>query len=562
MSLPLRQSGRRLLTAALTGLAVVWLPPVAGGIGSLRAAGSQPTARVAFTRLNNVFLAGLNGTARVAVTTRGTDAQAANPVSYPFYSWSPDGKYLLLVRWSGQKQTQTLLLLDARGTVLRTLASGPPSLHFFPSWALDADQIVYDAWERPVKNARMARAYHAVNRVDLAGHKAFAWWFYADDFCESEGNAPAEELYAREFGTDITRPSMQWSVRRHLAVYSTTCFGGLLATDTRTGQTRRLGSRNASWYDAALSPLGVLAVASGHGGFGIGGHVLLANPRTGAVLKTLPAGESPIWSPDGQFLYFTHRTPGRTLPLRPVAPAAWSNTPMQTFTSAIWETHADGSGLARFPPQDAYAFGPLHIANGGQTLVYSRVDNPWTLWRHRRADNRYTDSMLRLYGPRVQIQRVNPGDSPVTIVSGAGRPEVPSGPTVPSVGDPTPEAAVAQVYMAARGACAPDATPSAACPTTVHLHQRLQIVVRYLRAHGNGDTSPLCRCTQVPANPQILAKIDYSGPYALVRTSVNGTDRMTWVAAQGVHGWLVDDNYCGGNSTTDLYRQLSPSPCP
>lgn len=425
MSFRLRRSNRLLLPAFLTGLALVWLPSAASGTGSLRAAGSQPTPRIAFTRLNNVFLAGMDGNDRITVTTRGTDPQAANPVSYPSYSWSPDGKYLLLVRWSGQ--AQTLLLLDARGTVLRTLAGGPPSPDFFPSWALGADQIVYEAWQRPVKNTQPPRAYHAVNRVDLAGRKTFAWGFYADDFCEGEGSPPSEDLYLHEFGTAMIRPSMQWSIHRHLAVYSTDCFGSLLSTDTRTRQTRRLGSRTTSWYDAALSPSGVLAVSSGGGEFGVGGHVLLANPRTGAVLRTLPAGESPVWSPDGRFLYFIHRTPGRTLPLQPTPPAVWSDTPMQTFTSAIWMTRADGSGLGHLTSQDAYAFGPLHVANGGKTLIYSRVDNPWNLWRHRRSDNHYTAAMLRLYRPRVRIQRFDLGSSPVTLVADAGRPEVPPG---------------------------------------------------------------------------------------------------------------------------------------
>ena len=97
---------------------------------------------------------------------------------------------------------------------------------------------------------------------------------------------------------------------------------------------------------------------------------------------------------------------------------------METYTTAIWRANADGSHLLRVTSQDAFGFGHLQMTPDGRFLIYSRVDNPWNLWQHRLAGNRYTNTLLQLYGPRVSIQRLAVGGQPVTIASGAGSPVV------------------------------------------------------------------------------------------------------------------------------------------
>src|SRR5690349_19176558 len=108
------------------------------------AAPAPPTlpVLVAFTRAHNVYLMSGAGGRSAAITTRG----GVSGIQYPAYSWSPDGKYLLLLRWHSNSSKGDLLLLNQRGKVLRTLApSIPAPADFWPGWAIDADQIAFIA---------------------------------------------------------------------------------------------------------------------------------------------------------------------------------------------------------------------------------------------------------------------------------------------------------------------------------------------------------------------------------------------------------------------------------
>src|SRR4030088_482094 len=105
--------------ALLCTLAVV-LVSGSDALAARRQVAAQPAGpRIAITQNHNVFLVNLNGGGRNTVTTRGTSPTAQNSIAYQ-YAWSPDGKYLLLVKMQSHLPT-SLLLLDSGGKVLRTL---------------------------------------------------------------------------------------------------------------------------------------------------------------------------------------------------------------------------------------------------------------------------------------------------------------------------------------------------------------------------------------------------------------------------------------------------------
>jgi Tol biopolymer transport system component len=108
-----------------------------------------PVAFTAYAHGDNVYLMDAGGGAWTTVTTRA--AGSGGSIRYPYYSWSPDGKYLLLVRETDGRDAHTpstwdLLLMNRQGDLLRTLVARAPIDSLFPpSWAVDGDQIAYVA---------------------------------------------------------------------------------------------------------------------------------------------------------------------------------------------------------------------------------------------------------------------------------------------------------------------------------------------------------------------------------------------------------------------------------
>src|SRR5438270_5712384 len=108
-----------------TGMGLIVITAVLLPLVPLKAgAVPAPPSLIAFTRQNNVYLMTLAGKQLSTVTTRGTGYQG---VRYPWYAWSPDNKYLLLVRQQTQKSRADLLLMNTSGRLVRVLASNIPA---------------------------------------------------------------------------------------------------------------------------------------------------------------------------------------------------------------------------------------------------------------------------------------------------------------------------------------------------------------------------------------------------------------------------------------------------
>jgi len=368
---------------------------------------SVVTGAIAYSQNFNVYQMNALGGNRHTLTSRGSGYRG---IYYSAYSYSPDGKYLLLVR--SDRGAGSLLLLNPNGSVLRTLARVPVYTDFAPTWALDSDRIVYIASEP--QQRRPSRV--SVDSVDLLGRTSFLWSYSSTGLCEDYTFDPAELLYDQQTAGDGHSPTVQWRVATHLAVYTGSCGGGTVyVANTRSHVSRLL---NLRWTEASLSPPGRLAVTQVSRG---GSHVLLTYAYPGAPVRSVAPGELPLWSRDGKFLYFVNRTPGMVLSLRNPARQAVTS---RTYTSAIFRANGDGGHLLRLVSDDAYGFGPLSLTPDNRSLVFSRVDNLWRLWNHRLPNGSYTDAQLRQYGPRVSIQRFISGQTALTLALNAGRPAV------------------------------------------------------------------------------------------------------------------------------------------
>lgn len=302
--------------------------------------------QVAFTQNNNVYLMRATGGGRQTVTTRGTGYQTVGGIVYPWYSWSPDGRYLLLVKWLTTENTGTLFLLNQQGTVLRTIATLPVPADFWPAWAIDVDQIAFVAAQRTDQAYGGFR--NVVDRMDIAGHRTHLFNYKSHEGCGGGTGDPAEALYWGETGFGGNRPAMTWSLSQGTAAYTASCIGGVNLTDLRTLRTHNF----RSWQEPALSQRGDLAVA---GAFFSPNHpsaqsIMIVNPRSGRLVRSLAAGELPVWSPNGKFLYFVHRTPG---PILQATDAYRNRRELRIFHSTIDRARADGTHISELYSTDA-----------------------------------------------------------------------------------------------------------------------------------------------------------------------------------------------------------------
>lgn len=209
---------------------------------------------------------------------------------------------------------------------------------------------------------------------------------------------------------------MSWSMSQGVAAYLASCAGGVNVTNLRTRQTRVL----ASAQEPALSSAGILAVVDRPNTPSLfqEGVVRLVNPHTGAVLHTVARGELPTWSRDGRTLSFVQRRLLRTLHAKD---GLGNQRDLRIFSSSIYRADATGTGLTRLLTEDAFGFGALNATPGG-AIIFSRVDNDWAVWQHRKGNVIAPDQGK--YAPKVQIQRLNVGGVLTTLALNAGQPMV------------------------------------------------------------------------------------------------------------------------------------------
>ncbi len=382
-------------------------------------AATSLVARVAVTQANNVYLIDAQG--RRAITTLGTGSRG---VSYPTYSWSPDGTYLLLVRdrvdpKTAQPAGSDLLLLDRSGAVLRTLGHPAQYADFAPTWADDGDQIAYLATTPPTVNAPM----RTVDAVDVRGVTRVLFSYKVQDGCGGGTADPAEFQQWQQVGYEGRAPAFQWSIAGRRALYSATCAGGINVTNTYTGQTRRLATMTD---EATANPADATLVAGTRPApRDTASQLVLSRlPSGGAdtTVVTLGSGELPRWSRDGRTLYFVRRTPGAIYHLRD---NYGNRLDLQTYTSAIWRAGSDGTGQRRLLAENAYTFGPLQLSPDGRALIYTRVANDDALWAHRLPGDRIDTTYLSAFQPALSVERLDLVTGAVgTLAAPAARPAV------------------------------------------------------------------------------------------------------------------------------------------
>jgi len=105
----------------------------------------------------------------------------------------------------------------------------------------------------------------------------------------------------------------------------------------------------------------------------------------------------------------------------------------------------------------------------------------------------------------------------------------------------------------------------AACPLTSRLRNALARELRWERQHtrgGNGN--PFCRCQNTPTRVVVSGVLNY-GATADVSTiwyyGPTNLLRLSFFVRRLAGGWLVDDNFCTGYPSKNMYH-IPIGPCP
>lgn len=390
------------------------------------AADTARSGRVAFTQHNNVLLMNPTDNNVLKLTTLGTGYVPGKSTNYPYYAWSPDGRYLLVVKTvfvPGKDNRSLLLLFDQRGHLLRSLGETQFPSDFNANWAIDGDQIAFTAW---TKQAGPSNGfYHEVDRVNVNGQRSFLLSYTSQEGCGGGTGDPAAATFWQETGFGGVPTTLQWSMSRRVLLHSDGCGAGLDLVNLQTHVSRGLGasSRGINWEEAALSTTGrlVVVISSARANQSFT-YMALADPRTGTIQRRLGPGELPAWSHDGRSLFYVRRTPGRMLHKKD---AFGNDTGSQIYQSAIWRTDANGMHGVRLLLQNAYGFGPLNVSPDKTVLIFSRTDNAWKFYRYRdRLQGPISSAQAKRAMPQVQIERLQIGEGIRTLIHQAGRPAV------------------------------------------------------------------------------------------------------------------------------------------
>jgi hypothetical protein len=381
--------------------------------GKATAATALPPILVAFTQSSNVFFINLKTGARTVVTTKGRDN--GKGASYPWYGWSPDGKYLALLRINNgadAKVPQNLIILDRSGTVLQTLVGGAGD--FYPGWAVDADQVAYIA----DAGYDHGHAYFDVEAADVKGHTTRLWRSSNAQFCGiGEGAAdPADGMYLRESTLDR---SLRWSLHAGNAVYASPCAPGMQMITLHTGKSSVLGA-SQGWHSPALSRAEKLALVVQSSGTSSVPTIQLVQATSGTVLTSVGPGETPSWSVDGKAIYYQQRVAKSVVAIG-TGTAAITST---VYLVSICQAPADGSRHSVIATVNAHFLGGLSQVPGSTSVIFSAVGNDTKQASPLKPGESLDAHLHKPNQPHVDIDQVDASGHVSVVVRNAGLPAV------------------------------------------------------------------------------------------------------------------------------------------
>jgi hypothetical protein len=318
---------------------------------------------------------------------------------------------------------------------------------FNPTWAPGATQILLSG--RGLYNGSFWGGFFGETlRGQVTQLRTDPKFIPADDIVQFSGDArdPAADIWLRAWREDNRRS--YWLPRAHRILVASFSIDGppyfWQSLDTMTGGSSSLPF--PAFSQLAMSPTGSLAgiipsclVALGHGKPGCApktfksawgtervasGPIYVESPDRPRRLARVGWGYDPVWSSDGQWLYFVSRSSYRSVRFRMQFGGStpyWAVVESALYHSRIYRVRADGSRRQLITSADNYGFADLNVLHNG-AVVYTAIPSDRNLWRHRKLG--LTQLRAGAYVPVPSIEEVVRGKGPVILLHDAYSPAV------------------------------------------------------------------------------------------------------------------------------------------
>ena len=323
------------------------------------------------------------------------------------FSWSSDGRYLLLSTFS----TGNAFVYGRNLRLHGPWRSGGFFYGGGAAWAAGLDAIAIGGGTQSAPLAFQA--------VTVAGRYYSVWPQGVPNLTLDSGESgyggpasddPAQLAWFRD--TQEWQRPILWSPSLGRIVFqpgNDACFGALILSkcawrdlDTATGEVHTLPYPLQS--HVVMSSRGLVAGA-------VNGRVVVVNPAT-LHETVLGTGSYPSWSPQGNWVYYvsSHVRLMMRLHLQNACADAgclswtWVRSPVAVQT--IWRVRPAGGTREAVTRQVAYGFAHLDVMSDG-TVYFDSIPTDATLWTHRHQELRHS-LVLRL-SPIVRIERATPG---------------------------------------------------------------------------------------------------------------------------------------------------------
>jgi hypothetical protein len=378
---------------------------------------------IASMQNGNIWLMNADGSDQRAITDDAAAEYQDDGTHYPWYEWSPDGQYLLIVKeqraMNAGPPNNGFLIYDAASGEVRTLVGDLGPIAFYPSWALDANQIVFVSAD-PLTGTGDNYSLSTLDPegtvtplVDISGP--------ACNLPSGNPTDPAYDLYLKEFGPFsgmILDRSIFWRSAENDLWFDTRC-GTAIYGAIGSGEQIDTGLDQI-----VVGPGGLIAgttSAASHGG-----DIVIASEPGGGDQRVLRNGGTPAWAMGSGDLFFV--TIGFGTEYMNLTPADGDLLPALSLTfnrSALWLAPANGSEPVKLVDRAAYAFGEPSPAADGSFVVFTRIENASELWENRLAGDTYTQALLDEFGPEARIQGFDRESGQLsTLATNAFRPRV------------------------------------------------------------------------------------------------------------------------------------------
>lgn len=316
----------------------------------------------------------ITGDARGAVSPDFFSWQAER--FYDNLQWSPDGARLAFQDSGG------LYVVESNAAPVQ-VAGGIYGL-LPAAWSPDGSEIAYPVDTRQTAPDDPLATLVQVQAVPAAGGSPrVAGTISHGTGCGGGGRSPAQQVYEREAGYEGNRQVMFWTAQGF--VHTKNCTGIGIALADPSG--RRLWEL-ADVARPALSPdrsrIAAIRMGNVPGGAPTPAGIVVVDVATGQTTPLNVSGvpEQLAWSADGQSVYYTTRTPGRTVPMQANAGLPdFYPAEATVYAVELWSVPVAGGAPVQLWTGGGYAIARISASSTAAVVAFTLIQDESALYQ-------------------------------------------------------------------------------------------------------------------------------------------------------------------------------------